>query len=163
MANSSFAEWWVVSGLKGYGSNVADNFNIHEDGITGQKIRININGNKSSVTGSESIIFEEVTPQLIVGAYKSGGYKGTVESWGIDIENHKVFYTQIRSGYTIFDGAKMFVGNLEGKCKWFTDNISLHGIGGKLPRLPMIFIVRIKNIQLTRGIIKEVEIYENKS
>ncbi|MBI5676053.1 MAG: hypothetical protein HZC48_09570 [Nitrospirae bacterium] len=117
MTNSAFAECWIVSGLKGYGSNVVDNFNIHEDGITGQKIRININGSKSAVTGSENIIFEEVTPQLIVGIYSSGGYKGVVESWGIDIENRKVFYTQTRSGYNILDGAKMFIGNLEGKCK----------------------------------------------
>lgn len=117
ITNHVFAECWVVSGLKGYGSNAADKFSIHKDGLAGQKIKISINGNKSSVTGSEGISFKEVTPQLIVGVYKSGGYKGTVESWGIDIENRKVFYTQTKSGYTIFDGAKMFIGELEGKCK----------------------------------------------
>jgi len=117
MANHAFAECWVVTGLKGYGSNAADKFNIHEDGLSDKKIHITINGNKSSVTGSEGISFKEVTPQLIVGVYKSGGYKGTVESWGIDIENRKVFYTQTKSGYTIFDGAKMFIGDIEGKCK----------------------------------------------
>ena len=117
ITNHVFAECWVVSGLKGYGSNAAEKFGIHEDGLSGQKIKIIINGNKSSVTGSEGISFKEVTPQLIVGVYKSGGYKGTVESWGIDIENRKVFYTQTKSGYTIFDGAKMFIGDIEGKCK----------------------------------------------
>jgi len=81
IANHAFAECWVVSGLKGYGSNAADKFNIHEDGLSDKKIHITINGNKSSVTGSEGISFKEVTPQLIVGVYKSGGYKGTVESW----------------------------------------------------------------------------------
>jgi hypothetical protein len=117
ITNHVFAECWVVSGLKGYGSNAADKYGIHEDGLSGQKFKIIINGNKSSVTGSECISFKEVTPQLIVGVYKSGGYKGTVESWGIDIENRKVFYTQTKSGYTIFDGAKMFIGDLDGKCK----------------------------------------------
>lgn len=116
-ANSAFAECWVVSGLKGYGSNAADNFNFHEDGLRGQQILVNINGKKSSVTGSVGITFEEITPQLIVGIDKRGGYKGVVESWGIDIEKRKVFYTQTKSGYTIFDGAKMFIGELVGKCK----------------------------------------------
>jgi hypothetical protein len=116
-ANPVFAECWVVSGLKGYGSNVADNFNIHEDGLSGQQFRITINGKKSSVTGWEPMTFEEITPQLIVGIRKSGGYKGQVDAFGIDVENRKVFYTQIKSGYSIFDGAKMYVGKLEGKCK----------------------------------------------
>jgi hypothetical protein len=117
MAHSVFAECWVVTGLKGYGSNVADNYDFHEDGLSTQKFLVNINGKKSSVAGSEGISFEEVTPQLIVGVYRSGGYKGVVESWGIDIEKRKAFYTQTKIGYTIFDGAKMFVGELEGKCK----------------------------------------------
>ena len=117
MAHSVFAECWVVTGLKGYGINVADNYNFHEDGLSTQKFLVNINGKQSSVAGSEGISFEEVTPQLIVGVYKSGGYKGVVESWGIDIEKRKAFYTQTKIGYTIFDGAKMFVGELEGKCK----------------------------------------------
>ncbi|GAX62668.1 large extracellular alpha-helical protein [Candidatus Scalindua japonica] len=117
IANNAFAECWIASGFKGYGSNAYDKFNIHEDGLSNKKIHISINGNKSSVTGSEEISFKEVTPQLIVGVYMSGSYKGVVESWGIDIENRKVFYTQTKSGYTIFDGAKMFIGDLEGKCK----------------------------------------------
>jgi hypothetical protein len=116
IANQALAECWVVSGLKGYGSNAADKFNIHEDGLS-KKFQVDINGNKSSVTGSEGLSFEQVTPQLIVGVYKSGGYRGTIESWGIDIENRKVFYTQARNGFGIFDGAKMFIGNIEGNCK----------------------------------------------
>ena len=116
-ANPVCAECWLVSGLKGYASNAADNFNIHEDGLSGQQIRIIINGKKSSVTGWEPMAFEEITPQLIVGIYKSDGYKGQVDTFAIDIEHHKVYYTQTKNGYSIFDGAKMFIGKLEGKCK----------------------------------------------
>lgn len=116
-AQPVFAECWVVSGLKGYESKAADNYNTHESAYSGQQFRITINGKKSSVTGWEPMTFEEITPQLIVGVYKSGGYKGQVDTFGIDIEHGKVFYTQTKSGYSIFDGTKMFIGKLEGKCK----------------------------------------------
>lgn len=115
--SSSFAECWVVSNFSGYGSNSGDNYNLHQDGISNKKMILNIDGDNSSVSGSEGITFMEVTPQLIVGVYRSGGYKGVVESWGVDVEKRKVFYVQAKSGYTIFDGAKIFVGTLEGKCK----------------------------------------------
>jgi hypothetical protein len=76
---------------------------------------LNINGNKSSVIGgdggSNEINFMEVTPGLIVGIKD-----GVIETWGIDVKKKKAFYTQSKSGYSIFDGAKMFVGNLDGKC-----------------------------------------------
>ena len=115
--HNGFAECWVASEFKGYASCLADSYNFHQDGISGKKILINIDGDRSSVSGSEGITFIQVTPQLIVGIYTGGGYKGVVESWGIDIERRKVFYSQTRSGYLIFDGAKTFVGELEGKCK----------------------------------------------
>ncbi len=111
-----FAECWIVSGFQGYGSNNADNYNIYKDGLTGMTFMLNINGNKSSVTGGDGgsnvIDFMEVTPGLIVGIKN-----GVVETWGIDVEKRKAFYTQSKSGYSIFDGAKMFVGNLDSKCK----------------------------------------------
>jgi len=117
LPSSSFSsECWVVSGLKGIGSNSADQYNLHEDSLDKRSFQIIIDGDNSSVTGSEGISFFEVTPQLIVGAYASGGYKGVVESWGIDVEQNKVFYTQSKSGYSIFDGAKLFIGTLDGRC-----------------------------------------------
>jgi hypothetical protein len=115
VSNVVFAECWIVSGFKGYGCSNADNYNIHKDGLTGMTFMLNINGNKSSVIGgdggSNEINFMEVTPGLIVGIKD-----GVIETWGIDVKKKKAFYTQSKSGYSIFDGAKMFVGNLDGKC-----------------------------------------------
>lgn len=117
LPSSSFSsECWVVSGLKGIGSNSADQYNLHEDSLDNRSFQIIIDGNNSSVIGSDGISFYEVTPQLIVGIYSNGSHKGVIESWGVDIEENKVFYTQTKSGYTIFDGAKLFVGELDGKC-----------------------------------------------
>ena len=113
----AFAECWTVSDFQGYATNFANDFEIHKDSLTSQTIDINIDGDKSTVTGSEGITFFEITPHLIVGIYNSGTYKGVVESWGLDIEKGKVFYTQTKSGYIVFDGAKMFVGKIVGKCK----------------------------------------------
>jgi len=107
---------WVVSGLKGIGSNSADQYNLHEDSLDNRSFQIIIDGDNSSVIGSDGISFYEVTPQLIVGVYSNGSHKGVIESWGVDVEKNKVFYTQTKSGYTIFDGAKLFVGELDGKC-----------------------------------------------
>jgi hypothetical protein len=117
LSNSVFAECWVVSDLKGYATNLADKYNFHTDRISGKKILVNIDGDNSSVSGSEEISFVEVTPQFILGVYRGGVYKGTVETWGIDIERRKVYYTSSRSGFTIFDGAKVLVGDVIGKCK----------------------------------------------
>jgi hypothetical protein len=86
----AFAECWVVSNLNGVLGSVGSKYQLIEDGITGRKLQVNINGDQSSVTGSEGIVFTEVTPQLIMGVYYSGGYKGTVESWGIDVEHRIV-------------------------------------------------------------------------
>ncbi len=117
MGTYVFGECWVVSGFHGYAGNVADDFTIHKDSLSGQTFNLNIDSDKSTVSGSKEISFTEVTPQLIVGIYRSGTNKGVVESWGVDIKNRMAFYTQTKSGYTIFDGAKMFIGKVEGKCK----------------------------------------------
>lgn len=111
MSNFVFAECWIVSELKGYGASGYNNFEIQKDGISGQKFIVNINGNNSSVISSD-IEFIEVTPYAIVGIKA-----GVVETWSINIEKQKAFYTKTASGYGQLDGVKMFVGKLEGKCK----------------------------------------------
>jgi hypothetical protein len=111
MSDFAFAECWIVSEFKGYGAAGYNNFEIQRDGISGQKFVININGKNSSVISSD-IKFIEVTPYAIVGIKD-----GVIETWSINIEKRKAFYTKTASGYGPFDGVKMFVGNLEGKCK----------------------------------------------
>jgi len=111
MSNFVFAECWIVSELKGYGATGYNNFEIQKDGISGQKFIVNIDGKNSSVISS-NIKFIEVTPYAIVGIER-----GVVETWSINIEKRKAFYTKTASGYGPLDGVKMFVGSLEGKCK----------------------------------------------
>jgi len=111
MSDFAFAECWIVSELKGYGAAGYNNFEIQKDGISVQKFMVNINGKNSSVISSD-IKFFEVTPYAIVGVKD-----GVVETWSINIEKQKAFYTKTASGYGPLDGVKMFVGNLDGKCK----------------------------------------------
>ena len=117
MPTFASSECWVVSGLKGYGSLSVDGYALGKDAISNHTFEVVINGEKSFVKGSNGLSFIEITPNLIVGIYISGGDKGAVETWGVDVEKGKVFYTLTRSGYALHDGAKLFTGNLEGKCK----------------------------------------------
>jgi len=112
----AYAECWIVSKLKGYQTLAAEQYSFVDSGFS-KPFRINIDGNNSSVEGWDNVTFVEITPQLLMGVYKSGGYQGSVDVWGIDTEKRKVFYTQAKSGFSIFDGTKMFIGKIDGKCK----------------------------------------------
>jgi hypothetical protein len=103
--------------LKGYGSFSGEEYALGKDAISNRTFEVVIDGKNSFVKGSNGLSFIEITPNLIVGIYISGGKKGAVETWGVDVEKGKAFYTLTRSGYTVHDGAKLFVGTLEGKCK----------------------------------------------
>jgi len=111
------AECWVVSGLEGYGSFSGDEYALGKDAMRGRTFKVVINGKNSFVTGSNGLSFMEITPNLIVGVYTAGSKEGAVETWGIDTRKKKVFYTQTRSGYELLDGAKLFIGNIDGQCK----------------------------------------------
>ena len=119
IGNSAFAECYVASNFKGYTAKSHDKFAMVEDGISGVDVKITIDGKKSKVSGSEELTFVEVNPLLVFGVYVNDfdENKSVIESYGVNLKNKKVFYTQTKTGYGVIDGVKMFIGDLKGVCK----------------------------------------------
>ena len=110
----AFADCYVVENMAGFIAPNIENYDIVKDGMTGQKFYIQINGQGSSVIPS-NLACTEASPTSVLCVYTESD-QSTVETWAVDPEKSKVYYTQTRSGFGALNNAKLMVGDIVGKC-----------------------------------------------
>jgi len=91
-----------------------ENYKISNDGMKGKKFYVQINGEGSSVIPSDLKCIETSSTSVLCMYNKAG--QSTVETWAVDTEKKKAYYTQTRSGFGPMNNAKLMVGNLVGRC-----------------------------------------------
>ncbi|MDX1813812.1 MAG: hypothetical protein R3319_03385 [Candidatus Bathyarchaeia archaeon] len=111
----AFSECFVVGDLKGYSTREAYNYEISDDGISSRKLIVEIDGQRSSVKPNNmSCTQAGKHTVLCVDAGDAG--ESTIETWAVYPEKGKAVYTKSMNGLGPFNGANLFVGNIEGRC-----------------------------------------------
>lgn len=111
---SALADCYVVENMSGFIAANVENYKIVNDGMKGRKFYIQINGQGSSVIPSDLKCMETSTMSVLC-MYNEAG-QSTVETWAVDPEKKKAYYTQTRSGFGLMNNAKLLVGDLVGRC-----------------------------------------------
>ena len=115
-SSQAYAQCFVVGDLKGHSARENENFEVIDDAISGQKFIIEINGENSSVTPNDMSCLE-VSVNSLMCFSQASDKKSTVETWTVYPSNNKVVYTKAINGYGVFDGGKLLVGSVKGRCE----------------------------------------------
>jgi hypothetical protein len=113
--SNAYSQCWEVGDLKGVSAKEADKYEVSKDGISKSNFKVNISDNNSSVTPSSDLKCIKIAANSLTCLYSENG-KGTTETWSVDPENNVAYYTKTNSGFGMFDGAALFVGNIKGSC-----------------------------------------------
>lgn len=103
-----------VSQLSGLAFNKREEFSPTKDGFAGRVFRIVIDGANSSVPEWDTPC-SEVTPTTIECTKRTATTRA-YELWSIDESSGFVSYTRVNAGFGPFDGSKVMVGLLSGRC-----------------------------------------------
>jgi len=114
--SNAYSQCWEVGDLKGVSAKKGSKYEVSKDGISKSTFKINISGKTSSVTPSSDLKCIQIAANSLTCLY-SEDEKGTTETWSVDPENYVAYYTKTNSGFGMFDGAALFVGNIKGLCK----------------------------------------------
>lgn len=103
------ANCFKVEELSGYSAKNWADYRFEADGIS-KALYIVIDGEDSFVSDSDLVCrpLVESLPSLVCMFME--GSKNTVETWSIDLEAGKAFYTKSTQGYGQFDGIMALVG-----------------------------------------------------
>ena len=114
------AACWRVGEFAGHAARASSSFDIETDGFTGQIFQMTVNENSASLRTSVGQPFPGIscnrlnsTSVICVGA---NGDAVTVETWVVDTKTSRAFHTKTISGYGPFDGGRLFVGRILGRC-----------------------------------------------
>ncbi|UWM65084.1 hypothetical protein [Enterobacter sp. CP102] len=117
----SYADCWIISGLKGKASFSQDEYEFIDDQITGAAFKMIINDDKASVTTLSGeplsdMRYVPLSSNTIVGSYQAGGGI-TVETWSVTTDK-KVMYTKVMNipAFQQITSTKSFIGDIAGKC-----------------------------------------------
>ena len=113
------SECVIAENFKGYIAKQDKNFVFEEDGMTTSKFVIVLDGDKSTIVGSDIQTFIQTSPNSILGISKIDD-RSSVETWTIFIQEKKVLYTKTFNWHHPIiksDGIRAFVGDITGKCQ----------------------------------------------
>lgn len=118
---ASYADCWIVSGLKGKSAFSQDGYDFIDDAVSGSAFKIIIDGDKASITNLSGAAISDmsyvpISSNTIVGSYQSGGGI-TVETWSVTTDK-KVMYSKVMNipGLQQLTSTKAFVGDISGNC-----------------------------------------------
>ena len=118
---ASYADCWIVSGLKGKSAFSQDGYDFIDDSVSGSAFKLRIDGEKASVTNLDGSAISDMsyvalTDNTVVGSYQSGGGI-TVETWSVTTDK-KVMYSKVMNipGFQRLTSTKEFVGVVSGSC-----------------------------------------------
>lgn len=118
---TSYADCWIVSGLKGKSAFSQDGYGFIDDSASKSVFKLRIDGEKASVTNLDGstvsdMSYVALTDNTIVGSYQSGGGI-TVEIWSVTTDK-KVMYSKVMNipGFQKLTSTKAFVGDVSGNC-----------------------------------------------
>lgn len=114
-ATSASADCWTVGNFKGFSAPQYDNYTYGSDGISSQTFNVLISNKKASIVPGD-LDYVAASTNSVVGR-SVDNRKLTLETWAIDTETKKAFFTQTRIGSGSFDGTKSFIGDVLGHCK----------------------------------------------
>lgn len=115
------AECYVVGDLKGYSVREghqfmdAEPFEISQDGLTGQKFMVELDGDNSSVTPS-SLGCTQMGNETLICLDVSDSGQTTIETWSVFPEAGKAQHTKSITGYGPLSGGNLFIGSVLGSC-----------------------------------------------
>lgn len=117
----SYADCWIVSGLKGKSAFSQDGYDFIDDSVSGSVFKLRIDGEKASVTNLDGsavsdMSYVALTDNTVVGRYQSGGGI-TVETWSVTTDK-RVMYSKVMNipGFQKLTSTKAFVGVVSGSC-----------------------------------------------
>lgn len=118
---ASYADCWIVSGLKGKSAFSQDGYDFIDDSVSGSAFKLRIDGEKASVTNLDGSAISDMSyvtlnDNTVVGSYQSGGGI-TVETWSVTTDK-KVMYSKVMNipGFQRLTSTKAFVGAVSGSC-----------------------------------------------
>lgn len=117
----AYSECYIADSLKGNSSRAYNQFEITEDGFSGQKFKILLSGDQSKVVNSAGTFSEMSCTQigyntLVCLPKNRKPSQALIETWSVYPQAGKVVHTKSSSGY-LSDGGNLFIGHLEGKCE----------------------------------------------
>lgn len=114
------AACWRVGEFAGHAARASSSFDIETDGFTGQIFQMTVHENSASLRTSTGQPFPGIscnrlnsTSVICIGA---NGDAVTVETWVVDAKTLRAFHTKTISGYGPFDGGRLFIGRVLGRC-----------------------------------------------
>jgi hypothetical protein len=113
--SSDGSECYIVEHLKGQAAKNYSKLAFEDDGMSKSKFVVYIDGDKSSVVGSDLAKFFSTTADSIFGI-SMDGTKSVVETWTMFPSQSKAGYTKTVSGWGLMDGVSAFVGEITGRC-----------------------------------------------
>lgn len=113
--NVLMAECFILGDFKGVSAFAQSDFKLEDDGFGKREFIVNIDGDNSSVSNN-NLSFLQVGKHSLIGLYDNNG-KTTIETWFIYPLKNKATYTKTINGFgDLFNGTRMFVGNIKGRC-----------------------------------------------
>ncbi|MGZ0019272.1 hypothetical protein [Nitrosomonas sp. wSCUT-2] len=110
----SVAECYVVGEFKGQSIRQNENFVFADDAMTVQKFMIDIDGNNSKVTPNNVNCMQMGKNTVICG--ESSPETSVIEIWSVYPDKKIAVYTKTINGYDIFNGGRLFKGEILGQC-----------------------------------------------
>ena len=120
LSGEAIASCWRVGDFAGYGARSDSSYRIEPDGFSNQTSLLTISGGISSIRMANGQSFEGIRCERLnsFSILCSGGRGDSIslETWSVDVTQSRAFHTKIINGYGTFDGARVFVGRIIGRC-----------------------------------------------